>query len=115
MCKPPVDQQSYERVSVCSFNHADQELILEPLQGEFMRFWQLPVLRLLTVLLLDAPLIKELGLQRDSEVYGAFCKATERGEEVRNISFSSFPCLHHITVRALISVNETPCFHNLKG
>lgn len=34
VCKPPADQQQYERVSVCSFNHADQELLLEPLHGE---------------------------------------------------------------------------------
>jgi hypothetical protein len=31
----------------------------------------------------DAPLIKKIGVQRDSEVYGAFVKATEAGEEVR--------------------------------
>ncbi|KAH8885356.1 Clavaminate synthase-like protein [Thozetella sp. PMI_491] len=60
--RAPVDQQDYERVSVCSFNHADQDLILEPLH--------------------DAPLIKQVGLQRDSEVYGGFCSATERGEEI---------------------------------
>jgi hypothetical protein len=31
----------------------------------------------------DAPLIKKIGVQPNSEVYGAFVKATEAGEEVR--------------------------------
>lgn len=49
--------------------------------------------------LLDAPLIKQVGLQPDSEVYGAFCKAIERGEQVRRsfrfFVFRSMFSLHH--------------------
>ena len=33
VCRPPKDQASYERVSVCSFNHARQDLTLSPLMG----------------------------------------------------------------------------------
>jgi hypothetical protein len=32
--KPVADQLDFERISVCSFNHANQDLIMAPLLGE---------------------------------------------------------------------------------
>jgi hypothetical protein len=83
--KPVADQLEYERISVCSFNHANQDLTMAPLLGELANLHQQDfVWRLMADGGSDAPLIKSIGVQRDSEVYGAFVKATEAGEEVRD-------------------------------
>jgi hypothetical protein len=80
------DQLDYERISVCSFNHANQDLTMAPLLGEWANLQQNSrnsSESLSTDDGSDAPLIKKIGVQPNSEVYGAFVKATEAGEEVR--------------------------------
>ncbi|RSH95511.1 hypothetical protein EHS25_000603 [Saitozyma podzolica] len=83
--KPVADQQDYERVSVISFNHADPDFPMEPI-------WH-------------APLIKEQGVQKDSQVYGAFLKAIEGG--MQTPKFGDWKKFRNLGTQALQSAQKT--------
>ena len=74
--KPVADQADYERISIVSFNHADQQLSLQPLLGECLERSERMVLKV------DAPLLQKLGVRKESQVYGAFARAIEEGEQL---------------------------------